>query len=123
MSRNIDILIVDDDPSVLNFLEGAVASMGHTVHAASSAADALKKLEKLERPVDILLTDVVMPLMSGFELAERFQETNPDSRVIFMSGFSPTTLKMDHPLKELGWFLQKPFTLRELREIIDQKGG
>lgn len=123
MNSNIDIMIVDDDPSILGFLKKAVASMGLNVHTASSAAEALKKMEKLEHPVDILLTDVVMPRMTGFELAEKFQETNPDSRIIFMSGFSPKTLKTDHLFPDLGVFLQKPFTFRELREIIDQKGG
>jgi len=118
MNKNIDIMIVDDDPSVLSFLEEAVASMGHHVYTALSAAEALEILEKLEHPVDILLTDVVMPFMTGFELAERFHKTNPDSKVIFMSGFSPTTLKSDYPSCDMGRFLQKPFTFRELRDAI-----
>ncbi|MGM0575056.1 MAG: PAS domain S-box protein [Myxococcota bacterium] len=82
------ILVVEDDPAVRRFVRRALARFGYTVIEASGGEEALGVVLQCERRVDLVLTDVVMPRMSGVRLAERLAEEAPDLRVLFISGYS-----------------------------------
>ena len=78
------LLLVDDDADVLDALASALASMGHTVARASGGLAALEIIDRQE-PVDLLLTDVVMPGLHGFNLARMAILRRPDIRILYMS--------------------------------------
>ena len=87
------------------------------MHAAASGAEALGLLERLDRPVDVLLTDMVMPGMGGRELAERVLRQRPDTPVVFMSGYTEEVPALDGDQRPLT-FLTKPFSSTSLRDAL-----
>ena len=119
MSKNVNIMVVDDDFSVLRFVEDAITILGYQAHTASSGKEALEKIIQMEKPVDLLFTDVVMPFMTGIELAEKFQEMHPDKKILFMCGFVPDFIGAKRLSQTKNHVLQKPFTLEELRASLD----
>ena len=96
---------------------------GYTVLGAAAGEEALGLLERQEAPVHLLLTDVVMPGMSGWQLAERLRQTHPQMKVLYMSGYTSDTLARHGVPDAQGSFLSKPFTaaglLRMVREVLD----
>ena len=115
------MLLVEDEDSVRNLLNQALATSGYTVLAASSAKQALELCETHKDDVDLLVTDVIMPQMNGRQLAERASCIRKDLKVLYISGYT------DRILDDQGtpgtWFLQKPITPRSLawkvREVLD----
>jgi two-component system, cell cycle sensor histidine kinase and response regulator CckA len=107
------ILVVEDEEMVREVVTTMLRRLGHTVTSASSAEEALG----LDNGYALLLTDVIMPGMSGRKLAESLRSDNPDLKVVFMSGYSADHLDgVDFP----SWFLQKPFTLPRLATVVGQ---
>jgi len=100
----------------------ALESAGYTVRAAASPEEAIRAASEMPR-VDLILTDVIMPLMNGRDLAEWLVQRHPDSKVLFMSGYTDDTL-LAHGLavRELA-FIHKPFTpttlVQRVREVLD----
>lgn len=117
------ILVVEDQPPVLKVVERALEMSGFQVLAASSPEEALRMLRERGGHVDLLLTDVVMPEMSGPELASRVRLEAPTLRVLFMSGYAG--IPPSDALDQIGEFsvLEKPFRPKELvakvRSIIE----
>jgi len=111
------ILVVDDEQEILNFVNSALTRMGYAVVQASSGDAALGIFAKMEAPVDLLLTDVVMPGMSGPMLADRLLSLQPSLPVLFMSGYDDRQVVQRYVLQEGFALLPKPFTL----EILNQK--
>ena len=111
------ILVVEDDHRVRRFTTRSLTSLGYRVLQAEHGAAALEVLAS-EEPIDLLFTDVVMPGMSGTELARRAIETRPDLRVLFTTGFTQDRLIL-HGL-DLGRddILLKPFTLGQLAGTV-----
>jgi len=118
------VLVVEDQDSVRALIVSTLMRAGYQVSAAASGAEALQLASSSSMPLHILLTDVVMPGMTGPALAEQLRRTWPNLRVLFTSG------TLDHEkltfLNELGTaFIQKPFlpqTLtRSLRDLLDNK--
>jgi CheY-like chemotaxis protein len=109
------ILVVEDEPLILMSNVDMVEELGHEVEEASSAEDALKIME--EGPIDILLTDVGLPGMTGMELARTVRARWPDVKIIFASGdnTAQTTSGIDDALQ-----LSKPFTLDALKTVLMQ---
>jgi PAS domain S-box-containing protein len=106
-------LVVDDEPSVRDVCAAVLERIGYRVRTASDGRAALELLER-RGPVDLLLTDVVMPRLSGIELGRRVAELHPDTVVVHMSGFpGDLTGAADGML-----FLQKPFTAADLEELL-----
>jgi CheY-like chemotaxis protein len=107
------VLVVEDEPAVRRLISQLLQLSGYTVLEAASGPEALHLVKQCQRPIDLLLTDVVMPLMSGVELAKRLVQDSPGLRVLFTSGY------MDHSaVKEVvasgEQFLPKPFSPAEL---------
>ena len=110
------LLIVEDEAAVRNLVASALRNDGYTMLLASSAEDALVVAESRRGPIDLLLTDAIMPGKSGMELAAIMVERYAGLRVIIMSGYTDETLPVD--AGERVTLLQKPFTPRELRRRI-----
>ncbi len=117
------VLLVEDQEDVRQVAREILARLGYQVLEARNAADALMLCEHHARPIDLLLTDVVMPHMSGRELAERVAATRPDVRVLFMSGYTEDAILQHGILDEGLAFLQKPLVpdrlARRVREVLD----
>jgi len=118
------VLLVDDEDGVRKLVSAILQSNGYSVIDASNGHSALAAYEKNAHKIDLVLTDVVMPQMDGFELVNRLLEKNPDVKVLFMSGFR------DNPIGDSEGqpnrpFLHKPFTpdalLAKVREILDTR--
>jgi two-component system cell cycle sensor histidine kinase/response regulator CckA len=121
---NENILVVVDDPEVRELAREVLAQQGYGVVIATSPQEALAFSEQSSRPLELLLTDVVMPGMSGKALAAKLREKHQGLRVIFMSGYIDPQLIQGLELERISAFLQKPFTPHSLnalvRETIDQ---
>lgn len=114
---NETILVAEDNPDVRRVVSRVLSQAGYAVLEASSGAEAILVGERHEGPIDLLLSDIVMPYLSGTEVAERLGATRPGIPVLFMSGF------FDVDVAPEGRVLQKPFTpaqlLEAVRDVID----
>jgi two-component system cell cycle sensor histidine kinase/response regulator CckA len=117
------ILLVEDEEGVRRLLHHLLSKRGYHVIEASNGPEALAIVRDLPAPVDLLLTDIVMPRMSGRELAERMCEARPQLKVIFMSGYTNEVLVRTGVLSPGSAFLQKPLRAgvleSKLREVLD----
>ncbi len=118
------ILIVEDEAALLSLVEASLRRRGFKVLVATSGDAAESIARQHEGPIDLLLSDVVMPQTSGRDLADRICELRPQTRVLWMSGYSDDTIA-HHGMLEPGLhFLQKPFTpaslVDKIREILDK---
>jgi CheY-like chemotaxis protein len=114
------ILVVDDEQEILNFVQSALSRLGFTVIQAKSGDTALELFGKLSVSVDLLLTDVVMPGMSGPMLADRLLAIQPSLPVLFMSGYDDRQVVQRYVLQEGFALLPKPFTLEVLSEKVHE---
>ncbi len=119
--RGETLLVVEDQAQLRRALEEALSECGYRVLVAQGGADALEILAR--EPVDLILTDVIMPKMSGVELAVRASTIAPRARVLLMSGYAPETVAASEAARRYP-SLAKPFApdelLRKLREILDR---
>jgi CheY-like chemotaxis protein len=117
------ILIVEDEEAVRKSAAEFLAENGYKVLEAAEGSEALKIAEQYSQPIHLLLTDVIMPGMSGRELSERITPIHPETKVLFMSGYSNNLLSERQILDSRFVLLQKPFLLtglgRSIREILD----
>ncbi len=112
------VLVVDDDPVVRRAVARFVASAGYQVIESSTPEQGLAAAERY--PVDLMITDLVMPNMTGYELAQRIGDIRPGVRVIYMSGFAPDELAAERG-RSSGpdpIFLQKPFAVDALMPSV-----
>ena len=117
------LLIVEDETAVRNLVASALRNDGYQLLLASSAEEALRMVEAHTGPIDLLLTDAIMPGKSGLELANQMVARQPGLPVIVMSGYTEENLAISG-LTERPALLQKPFTPRDLRrrirEVLDR---
>lgn len=118
------ILLVEDDDGVRTMLSENLRSFGYTVLAAAGAREALAASENTgERPVDLIVTDVVLPGLNGRQLATALSRRREGTRVLFISGYSDDSIAQHGVLDGGVPFLQKPFTPHSLalkmREVLD----
>jgi two-component system cell cycle sensor histidine kinase/response regulator CckA len=115
------ILLVEDEAFVRKVAAEVLRSAGYRLVIARSAAEALEAYRKCSEPVDLLLADIVMPGMSGRELATEFNRLNPRTRVLLMSGYGQQLAGAE--LSPHGQYLAKPFSthllLSRVREALD----
>ncbi|MEW6731048.1 MAG: response regulator [Acidobacteriota bacterium] len=117
------ILLVEDEIGVRELMKYVLSEEGYTVLEAYDGCDALHICECHNGKIDLLITDVVMPKMSGQELVERLTEKQPNLRVLYISGYADRAIVRHGLLEEGSNFLEKPFTAtsltRKLREVLD----
>lgn len=112
------VLVLEDEDQLRNMICEFLTRSGYTVLEASSAADAMSKVARFGKPIDILVTDVIMPKVRGPEFARALLEKMPDLRVVYMSGYTGTALVRDGILEAGTVLVQKPFKLQELAHVI-----
>jgi two-component system, cell cycle sensor histidine kinase and response regulator CckA len=113
------ILVVDDEPTLVALVRTMLWRAGYEVLEASDAAEALTLAAQPGAPVQLLLTDVVMPGMNGYELAEALTAAHPQVKVLFMSGYTDRAL-FESTGRSLGDapLLRKPFTQFKLTNKV-----
>jgi CheY-like chemotaxis protein len=109
------VLVVDDDPAMLEVLTRILQREAYDLLTAGDGADALDKARKA-KDLALLVTDYDMPGLTGNELADRVREIYPDVKILFQSGFSDLLFSEEGDLGDGVAFLRKPFTARGLRE-------
>ncbi len=118
------ILLVEDEEIVRNLACEILETYGYSVLTAANGSEGLRIGREFEGPIDLVITDVIMPLMSGREMAERLREIRPHIGVIFMSGFTDDAIVHHGVLDESMFFIQKPFSPDALgamaRQVLDQ---
>ncbi|MBM4134435.1 MAG: response regulator [Nitrospira sp.] len=118
------ILLVEDEISIRSLTRTVLEEQGHTVLEAGDAVEAMSQSDQHRGPIHLLLTDVVMPGMNGFELASRLRSLRPEMKLFFMSGYMGGSAAQSGPKPEGAFFLEKPFlpeTLeRKVREALDE---
>jgi PAS domain S-box-containing protein len=118
------ILLVEDEDAVRRIAARALLARGYTVLEATNGADALALVERDPGAVDLVVTDVVMPLLGGRELGERLAELRPELPLLFISGYTDDEVVRRGLLSPGSPFLQKPFEpdalARKVREILER---
>jgi signal transduction histidine kinase len=107
------ILMVDDEDLLLTMGETILSSYGYCVFTANSGQKALEIISNSDKPIDLMITDLVMPTMSGRELAEQVRRLSPGTRIVSTSGYVWPGSK-----QEVNSYLQKPFTTQELLKKV-----
>ena len=113
------IMVVEDDIAVRELASNFLKTAGYHVLAAKDGVEALQIAKACGQSIDVLLTDVVMPMMRGTELAVRLSNRLPEMKVIFMSGYLEHSGE-SHQLVEVGVLLEKPFTRESLLSQVNQ---
>jgi signal transduction histidine kinase/ActR/RegA family two-component response regulator len=121
------VLVVDDEMEVQALLQTALTSWGYRVLGVTSPSEAIHVAEHHPVPIDLLVTDVVMPEMNGVVLAERLVAMHPDMATLFMSGYSDYSAEATMSRPARAGFLQKPFApdavARKVRDLLDAVEG
>lgn len=118
------VLLVEDDPGMLSIGKMMLQLLGYVVIASSNPDEAMEWVQRHPSPIHLLVTDVVMPQMSGKDLAQRIQHLKPRMKTLFMSGYTVDVIAHHGVLEEGVQFIQKPFSLKTLaikvREACDR---
>ena len=116
-SHPISVLIVDDEPSVQRFVERVLSEAGYSTKVAGDGPEALEVASRMEE-FDLVVTDVMMPQMTGDELARRLRVQHPTVKVLYLTGFSDRLFKEKVTLWADEAFLDKPCTVKGLLEAV-----
>jgi CheY-like chemotaxis protein len=115
--ETITVLLVEDQDMVRRFASDVLTARGYRVLEASNGVEALKLAANVPE-ISVLVTDVVMPLMSGLELAGRLEKLRPDLRTLFVSGYSFDQEFSTDQLSAKRAYLQKPYTPEQLCQHV-----
>jgi two-component system cell cycle sensor histidine kinase/response regulator CckA len=122
LSGRETVLVVEDDEHVLNLMESLLRESGYTVLPAREGGEALTYLESHGGSIDLLVTDLVMPGMSGHDLSEKAKTANPNLKVLYVSGYPQDSSLIQELQRERKAFLSKPFGagsfLKRIRELL-----
>lgn len=112
------VLLVEDDDAVRSMTGMMLEELGLNVHTTGSPSEAVRMVDGTGLPIDVLITDVIMPEMNGRKLAELIQELRPGTRVLFMSGYSSQIIAGNGVMENEMNYIQKPFGLTALRQKL-----
>ncbi len=112
------ILLVDDEPFIQDVGQEILEHLGHQVLVAGSGMEAVKKLEGSQAAIDLVILDMIMPEMGGGEVFDHLKDVDPDVRVLLSSGYSINGRAQDILDKGCVGFIQKPFTINQLRQKL-----
>jgi two-component system cell cycle sensor histidine kinase/response regulator CckA len=115
------VLLVEDEPMVRSVAERALTRHGYTVITADNGEEALEIVDKGE-PIDLLISDVVMPGMDGPTMVREVRKSRPDLKILFMSGYAEEQLRKSIDIENVN-FLAKPFSVTELAEAARRAAG
>jgi CheY-like chemotaxis protein len=125
--REETVLVAEDDDDVRTYTVECLRGLGYRVLEAHDGASALRLLERQEGPVQLLFTDVVMPGMSGRELADRAREIHPGLQILFTSGYTRDAIASGGRLEAGITIIPKPFTYAGLaskvRDVLEGRAG
>ena len=120
------ILLVEDDEVVRKLVREVLDNEGYRLLEAANGVAALSICAQYEERIHLLLTDVIMPEMSGRALADRLVPQHPEMKVLFMSGYTDDVIVHNRVLDAGTAFIQKPFALdvlaRKVRDVLDGRG-
>lgn len=120
------VLLVEDEPGVRALAREVLTAQGYTVLEATNGEEALRLVSGREPEIALLITDVIMPVMGGKELADRLHAVHPNLKVLYISGYTENTIVHNGVLYSGVAFLAKPFTSlmlgRKVREILEENG-
>ena|ERR1041384_283556 len=111
------ILVVDDEPEIRKLVGAMVSNFGYAVLTADSGEHALRIYQK-NGPIDLLITDVVAPGMSGPMLADKLTELQPGLKVLYISGYDNTHVVQKYVVDKGHELLAKPFTVEEIQSKV-----
>jgi len=114
------VLVVEDEPVVRDMTTQMLTRSGYRVIAVANGAEAIARLARLEESIDVLVTDVIMPHMSGIELAELVMDRYPDVGVVMLSGYTAQTLNLERVATRGAMFVPKPVTSGQLILAVQQ---
>jgi two-component system, cell cycle sensor histidine kinase and response regulator CckA len=120
------ILLAEDDEMVRNLVRETLERQGYRMLAAADSSEARRVADSFKQPIHLLITDVVMPKVSGRELAEQLSRGRPELKVLYMSGYTDNAIMNSGILEKEVAFLQKPFTpvslIEKVREVLEGNG-
>ncbi len=112
------ILLVEDEPMILNMTTQMLVRQGYRVLGASSPLEAIRLAQENVGSIDLLMTDVIMPEMNGRDLAQHLITISPDIKHLFMSGYTASVIEPHGVLGEGMYFIQKPFNTKDLAAAV-----
>ena len=111
------ILLVEDEVSVASVIEQEIETLGHSVDAAYNGKDAMEKVRK--KRFDLMMLDIYLPDCRGHELIPKFKEARPDMEIVTMTGYNTKELELEVRQQGILYYMVKPFTIKEMKEILD----
>jgi len=116
------ILLAEDEETVRNLATRILSDQGYKILEAAEPLQAIQIMQNHKEKIDLIITDIIMPGMTGLGLVQRIQVTHPDVKVLYISGYTDTTMLHQGVLESDTAFLQKPFTpqalLKKVREVL-----
>ena len=116
------VLLVEDEESVRQLVRDTLAAKGYQVLEADSGEAGLAEAARYKGTISLVITDVVMPGMSGRELVKHLAQSRPETKVLYLSGYTEDAIISDGSIESGTAFLQKPFSLqslsRKVREVL-----
>jgi DNA-binding NtrC family response regulator len=117
------VLLVEDEESVRQLVRETLAAKGYRVVEAENGESGMAAAARHDGKIDLVITDVVMPGMGGRELVKQLAQTRPQTKVLYLSGYTEDAILSEGTIESGAAFLQKPFTLqnlsRKVREVLE----
>ncbi|MBF0410307.1 MAG: response regulator [Candidatus Riflebacteria bacterium] len=118
------ILLVEDEPKILEISTTILKNLNYQVLSSGNPLEALQIAERFREDIHLLLTDVIMPEMNGYELAKKISALHPETKCLYMSGYTKNVIAHHGILKEGLKFIPKPFSIKsiafKIREVLEQ---